>query len=207
MLSNEYYVKLDAASRKFSGTSYRYRTVREMLDGYDNYAFDVTDSSHVLLDAARLMGLSNRKVDNGWKFTDLKALQLNELKTDDEQARVIIEKLKASIDDFRKNQLFTDFSSFKEFWLKQSFADAGDFLKKFYRFIPYVKLGIDDEVDLQISKDSLQYALARQAVVIDRVRQVFLHNAPSDLPEFVRDSLPDYAVRVNDESIPIRSGQ
>lgn len=207
MLSNEYYVKLDAASRKFSGASYRYRTVREMLDGYDNYAFDVIDSSHILLDAARLMDLSNRKVDHSWKFTDLKTLQLNELKTDDKQAMVIIEKLKASIEDFRQNQLFTDFFSFKEFWLKQTFADAGDFLKKFYRFVPYVKLGVDDEIDLQVSKESLQYALAKQAVVIDRVQQVILRNAPTDLPEFVRDSLSDYAVRVNDENIPIRSGQ
>lgn len=207
MLSNEYYLKLDAASHKFSGAAFRYRTVQEMLDGFDKQAFDVNDSSHVLLDVARLMALSDRKAERGWKFTDLKTLQLHKPETADEQAMAIIEKLQIRIEDFRKNQLFADFASFKAFWLKQTFTDEAYYLKQFYRFAPYVKLGVADEIDAQIDPKSLRYAFAKEVVVIDRVQQVFLHNAPEALPEFVRESLPDYAVRVNDEAIPIYSAQ
>lgn len=206
MLASDYFVKVNMAGRKFSGPQYRYKTVRELIDGYDHPVRNIMESSRMLLDAARLMGLVDRKADNAWKFTDLKDIPLGPVKEENPEATALAEDVRDKIDSFSK-RLFTDFKSFEVFWIGQKFVDVQDYLDAFYCYVPYVKLGVDDEAEVKsLESDNiseLKRGLARQAAVIRRMNEVFLKNTPDDIPESVRESLVDFALRVEDESIPL----
>lgn len=211
MLSSDYYVKINLAALKTSGNEYKYKTVEELIQTYDHPIYDVIDSGQILLDAARLIGLSEKKPGKLWKFTDLQSVQLLESRTvQDERVRLLSENTKKKIDEF-KNSIFLDFNSFATDWLSKNFLSTHEYLEAFYRYIPYVKLGVDNEITMQNLKDSLpqeqqsiKLELYRQRIILNRVSEIFFKNAPEDLPESVRESLIDYALCFDNETIPLK---
>ena len=73
------------------------------------------------------------------------------------------------------------------------------------------KLGIDNEatvknlhVDTNDCVEPLKLCFARQREVLRRVNDVFLKPAPNDLPEFIRESLRGFAVRMEEDAIPLK---
>lgn len=161
----------------------------------------------MLWDAASLLGLV-RKSDASWQFTDLKTIQTSNLPAVDSQAQVLVDKLMASIAVFGQC-LFTDFNAFAAYWSALQFNDFNEFLAAFYRFVPYAKLGVDAEPEVKSvyphppaqNADIVPLGLLRQKVVIRRVNSVFLANAPDLLLD--ADTLVDFALRVEEEAIPL----
>lgn len=212
MLSSDYYVKINLAALKASGNEYKYKTVEELIQTYNHPTYDVIDSSQILLDAARLIGISEKKPKKHWKFTDLQSVQLLELGTvQDECARLLSENTKKEINAF-KNSIFFDFKSFATDWLSKKFLSTQEYLDAFYRYIPYVKLGVDNEITAQNFKDalsqdqqSIKLELTRQHIVLNRISEVFFKNAPENLPESVRESLIDHALCFDNEAIPLKT--
>jgi hypothetical protein len=210
MLTSDYFVKVNMASRKFSGLQFRYDTVRSLLKNFDTPARNVLDSSRILFDAARLMGLTNSQANEGWTFIKLKDIAFLRPQQEDEEAAVLSAEVKTKIEDFSQT-LFSDFNSFKKFWLGLQFKNADMYLDAFYQYIPYAKLGVDDEEPVRqfytenknTEINPLKLSLIRQKVVIDRLEQVFLKNAPGDLPIRVRESLYSYVVRLDEKAIPM----
>ncbi len=212
MLSTDYFVTVNMASRKFSGLEFRYQTVRNLL-GYNLKVFDILDSSRILLDAAGLLGLVTRKLGQPWKFTDLKTLDLQIPDNADEEARQLAETVKQKIEVF-KQHLFTDYAGFEKFWLAKSFVNATDYLDEVYHYLPYVWLGIDDEepvAALYQSAESVEninqvkLGFARKTVLLRRMKEVILKKQPDDLPESVAESLIDYALRISEDTIPLKT--
>ncbi|OQW41009.1 MAG: hypothetical protein A4S08_03095 [Proteobacteria bacterium SG_bin4] len=211
MLSSDYFVKINLAALKTSGNEYKYKTVEELIQTYDHSIYDVIDSGQILLDAARLIGLSEKKPGKLWRLTDLQSVQLLESGTvQDERVRLLSENTKKKIDEF-KNSIFLDFNSFATDWLSKSFLSTQEYVEAFYRYIPYVKLGVDNEITMHNLKDSLsqeqqsiKLELSRQRIVLNRISEVFFKNAPEELPESVRESLIDYALCFDNETIPLK---
>jgi hypothetical protein len=215
MLSSDYYVKVNIAARKFSGPEYRYQTVKELIDDHDRSAHNIVESSRILYDAARLMGMIDQKPNRAWKFLDLKATRLTSLDTGvgNEKTGSLAEDTRRKIKAFADQYLFADFKTFAAYWSGLTFTSTEEYLQAFYRYIPYVKLGIDDEEEMEplcttsaSDCEPLKLGFARQRVVLRRVNDVFLEPAPVDLPDIIRESLLGFALRIEDEAIPLKTG-
>lgn len=211
MLSIDYRVKVNLAGRKFTTPPVRYKTVRELLEDHDA-GLDVVDRSRVLFDAAKLLGLVDVAEEQGWKFTRIKSLPLRISLDVDDEGRRLGQVLARKIGEFGQT-LFTNFEDFARFWNAREFQDAEDFLRNFYRYAPFAKLGLDDELCAPFEAESaadrgqLRQDLARQNVAIRRLREIILPKAPDDVPEGLRESLLDYALRQDEEAIPLSTKQ
>ncbi len=211
MLPASYYSKVKDASRRVSTGRYRDQVAHELVGIYDafeqnNKDFNFVDVSRALFDAGRLLGMHDRKVTPDWTYDSINSITL---KTEvDEKVEPQLKELRdqtsQKIEKFRK-QLHISFKDFEVEWCDRQFDSTQAYLQAFYRYIPYVKLGIDEEPEVQsLGSDAtvLQKDLARQGVVVRRVEMVFMQNKPDDMPEAIVESLIDYAIRVGEESIP-----
>lgn len=158
----------------------------------------------MLFDVARLLGMTDHEE---WKESHIKSIGTDCSPSDraDAEMAELIKKAQEAIAQFRERDYFEDFTRFEEVWKGREFDSIDQFMEDFYRYIPYVKLGIDQEKEISQLPDSatpFERSLARKKAVIRRVEETFLDNPPEELPEMVRESMIDYAARVGEESVP-----
>lgn len=194
MLTDTYFRMFKNAQYKPLGKQYRYEAIRDLVNNYDRPNVDIAERGRVLCDALVLLNLA-KPLANGWKFTDLKNFDLAPDKSDDEEPRLreLADNAMNQMTDL-KTQLYSSFKEFERYWRSECFKNAEVFLDAFYWYAPYAKIDIDQEIG---EGDGL----ARVRAIVHRVQQVFLANAPSDLPEGTRDSLIDYAVKLPNDDI------
>ena len=210
MLSSNYYSNINIADRKSTGQSFRTWLVQDLINTYDQPDHNIVERSRMLFDAARLIGMHNKKPKNDWKFTAINSIDLNAslAANTDLETQQLKENTTNTIKKLQED-VFLNFNDFQVFWQKKEFLTTQEYLDAFYRYIPYVKLGVDEEKEVRNivnpDKNILKLALARQKAVIRRVTDVFFSNKPKDIPELITESLIDFSVRFEEESIPLKT--
>ncbi len=210
MLPTSYFVNISTAERKSTGQSYRLWLVQNLIDTYSRAEHNIVESSHILFDAARIIGIHTAKVSDNWEFTSIRTINVEQPSSIelDEATQELQQKTSQIIKKFQKEDIFTCFGDFKVFWCAEEFKTTQAYLDAFYRYIPYAKLGIDEEPIVKeaitAAPSILQLGLARQRAVINRVKTVFQSNIPKKLPSGISESLIDYAVRTGEDNIPLQ---